>query len=251
MKTKSPYVLRDNDLLLTSLSSNAGEPRKYVLKFRDQPDTGKPREKLLSSGPSKLSTKELVAIILGTGTKKEDVMTMSERIIKEYGERSLTMMIDPKRISADMDIPMVKAMQLVAAGELGRRFFSHKETGLPTIRVADDVFEYAKDMRDLPREHLRGIYLDTHQRIIRDEVISIGTINSNIVHPREVLKAAIEYNAAAFILVHNHPSGVATPSISDIEITNQIIQAGKIVGINLLDHVIVTKNGFMSVAADY
>jgi DNA repair protein RadC len=244
MKSTYPYSIRDNDLLLTS-------SRKYVLKFRDQPDSGKPREKLTSYGPSKLSTKELVAIILVTGTKKEDVMVMSERIIKEYGERSLTMMTDPKKISSDMNIPLVKAMQLVAVGELGRRFFSRRETGLPVIRVAEDVFEYTKDMRDLSREHLRGIYLDTHQRIIHDEVISIGTINSNIVHPREVLKAAIEYNAAAFILVHNHPSGVSTASESDIEITNQIIEAGKIVEINLLDHVIVTKKGFSSVPVDY
>jgi DNA repair protein RadC len=106
-------------------------------------------------------------------------------------------------------------------------------------------------MRDLPREHLRGIYLDTHNRVIHDEVISIGTINSNIVHPREVFKAAIEYNAAAIILVHNHPSGVATPSASDIEVTKQIIEAGRIIGINLLDHIVVTHSGFVSIEADY
>lgn len=242
-------MLSDNDLLLTTIGSEFS--RKYVLKFRDFPDADKPREKLLDLGSSKLSTKELLAVILCTGTKKEDVMAMSERILKEYGERSLVMMTDPKKVSLDLDIPMVKAMQLVACGELGRRFFSRKETGLPVIRVAEDVYDYVKDMIDLPREHLRGIYLDTHQRVIHDEVISIGTINSNIVHPREILKAAIEYNAAAFILVHNHPSGVSTASESDIEITNQIIEAGKIIGINLLDHVIVTKKGFSSVPVDY
>ena len=251
MKTTrpSPYVLRDNDLLLTTAGSETS--RKYVLKLRDFPDAEKPREKLSDLGPSKLSTKELLAIILGTGTKKEDVIAMSERILKEYGERSLVMMTDPKKVSLDLDIPMIKAMQLVACGELGRRFFSRKETGLPIIRVAEDVYEYVKDMRDLPREHLRGIYLDTHQRVIHDEVISIGTINSNIVHPREIFKSAIEYNASAIILVHNHPSGISTPSASDIEITKQIIEAGKIVGINLLDHVIVTKDGFTSVPVDY
>ncbi len=247
MTTKSPYTLRDNDLVLTS----APVSRKYTLKLRDLPDTDKPREKLLAFGPSKLSTKELLAIILNAGTKKEDVMAMSERILKEYGERSLVMMTDPKRIATEMDIPLVKAFQLVACSELGRRFFSRNQTGLPVLRVAEDVYEYVKDMRDLPREHLRGIYLDTHHRVIHDEVISIGTINSNIVHPREIFKAAIEYNAAAVILVHNHPSGVATPSASDIEVTNQIIEAGKIVGINLLDHIVVTKNGFMSIAAEY
>jgi DNA repair protein RadC len=243
----SPYALRDNDLILTTSS----EPREYILKFRDLPDTDKPREKLISFGPSKLSTKELLAIVLGTGTKKEDVLAMSERILKEYGEKSLTMMTDPQRVSDDLEIPLVKAMQIVACSELGRRFFSKNDTGLAVIRIAQDVYEYTKDMRDLPREHLRGIYLDTHNRVIHDEVISIGTINSNIVHPREVLKSAIEYNAAAFILVHNHPSGVVTPSQSDIEVTKQIIEAGKIIGINLLDHVIVTKDAFISVQAEY
>ena len=242
-------MLKDNDLLLTP--SVATHSRPYVLKLRDLPNTDKPREKLLAYGPSKLSTKELLAVVLVNGTQKEDVFAISERILKEYGEQSLTMMTNPQQIATDMHIPLVKAMQLVACGELGRRFFSRKETGLPTIRVAEDVYEYTKDMRDLPREHLRGIYLDTHQRVIHDEIISIGTINSNLVHPREVFKAAIEYNAAAIILVHNHPSGVVTPSASDIEITKQIIEAGKIIGINLLDHVIVTKDSFMSVTAEY
>lgn len=248
MKTISPYAIKDNDLLLTT---EAAGSRKYVLKIKDLPDTDKPREKLAEYGPTNLSTKELIAIVLGTGTKNEDVLAMSERIIKEYGERSLTMMTDPKRVATDLDIPLIKASQLVACGELGRRFFSRNQNGLATIRVAEDVYEYTKDMRDLPREHLRGIYLDTHQRVIHDEVIFIGTINSNIVHPREILKAAIEYNAAAFILVHNHPSGVATPSASDIEVTKQLIEAGKIIGINLLDHIIVTKDSFKSIEADY
>lgn len=247
MTTASPYVLRDNDLLLTA----APVKKEYILKFRDLPEADKPREKLLSYGPSQLSTKELLAIVLGTGTKKEDVLTMSERILKEYGERSLAGMTDARRLSAELDLPMVKAMQVVACAELGRRFFSRNGHGLAVIRLPEDAYEYTKDMRDLPREHLRGIYLDTHNRVIHDEMISIGTINTNIVHPREIFKSAIEYNAAAFLLVHNHPSGISEPSISDIEITKQIIEAGKIIGINLLDHIIVTKEGFTSIEAEY
>lgn len=249
MKTSSPYHLRDNDLLLTSSPSQRG--REYVLKFRDLPATDKPREKLLEYGPAKLSIKELIALVLVTGTKKEDVLTIADRIVKEYGEKSLSRLTDPKRMAADLDMPLVKAMQVIACGELGRRFFLKNESGLAVIRVAEDAYEYTKDMRDLPREHLRGIYLDTHNRVIHDEMISIGTINSNIVHPREVFKSAIEYNAAAIILVHNHPSGISTPSLSDIEITKQLIEAGKIVGINLLDHIIVTKDGFTSIEAEY
>jgi DNA repair protein RadC len=106
-------------------------------------------------------------------------------------------------------------------------------------------------MRDLPKEHLRGIYLNTHHRIVHDETISIGTINTSITHPREVFKPGIEYGAVAVILVHNHPSGVVTPSEADIEITKQLVTAGKIVGIHLIDHVIVGKDSFASVNVDY
>ena len=249
MKIATPYTLRDNDLFLTTAPTTA--KREYVLKIRDLPETDKPREKLLSFGPTKLSTKELLAIVLVNGTTKEDVLSMSGRIVKEYGEKSLIAMTDAQRMSKDFDIPLGKAMQIVACGELGRRFFARNQSGLAVIRVAEEAYEYTKDMRDLPREHLRGIFLDTHNRVIHDEVISIGTINSNIVHPREVFKSAIEYNAAAVILVHNHPSGISTPSTSDIEITKQLIEAGKIVGINLLDHIIVTKDGFTSIEVEY
>jgi DNA repair protein RadC len=106
-------------------------------------------------------------------------------------------------------------------------------------------------MRDLPKEHLRGLYLDTHYQLIHDEVISIGSLTSNIIHPREVFRPALEYSASAVILAHNHPSGVAKPSEADILITRQIVEAGKILGISLLDHVIVTKTKFESVPSDY
>ena len=106
-------------------------------------------------------------------------------------------------------------------------------------------------MRNLPKEHLRGLYLNSHNRVIRDEVISIGTINSNMIHPREVFRPAIESNAAAVILAHNHPSGEVTPSEEDIEITKQLVQAGKIMGISLLDHVIITKDAFASISANH
>ena len=129
--------------------------------------------------------------------------------------------------------------------------YQKSDSGFKTIRTAKDVFEHCQDMRNLPKEHLRGIYLNTHHRIIHDEVISIGTINSNIIHPREVFRPAIEYNAVALVLVHNHPSNEAQPSAEDIEITRQLIEAGKLIGINILDHVIITRNEFISIDAKY
>jgi DNA repair protein RadC len=245
-KATPSYRVKDNALIITT-----NKEREYILTIHDLPSEDKPRQKLITLGPTSLKTSELLAVILNTGTKKEGVLSMSERIIKEYGENNILSMTDPQRVAHDFDIPLIKACTIVAAGELGRRYFKRKEVGRATLRVAKDVFEYAKDMRDLPKEHLKGIYLDSHNRVIHDEMISIGTINTNIVHPREVFRAAIEYNAAAVILVHNHPSGIVTPSDSDIKITKQLIEAGKIMGINLLDHIIVTKDSFLSIEVEY
>ena len=119
------------------------------------------------------------------------------------------------------------------------------------VRTAEDVFEHAKDMRGLPKEHLRGIYLNAHYKVIHDEVISIGTVDTNIVHPREVFKPALEYSAAAVILAHNHPSGELEASPADVAVTRQLVEAGRMLGIPLIDHVIVTREGFRSVPGDY
>lgn len=225
--------------------------REYPLTLHDLPSDEKPREKLISQGPEALSIPELVAAILVTGTTKEDLLEMSSRLIREFGEKSLMAAKDAAKLSKDMDIPIVKACQLVAAGELGRRFYDRDQSGFAVIRNAKDAYEYLQDMRNLPKEHLRGLYLNSHNRILRDVVISIGTLDSNIVHPREVFREALECNAAAVVLAHNHPSGEADPSPQDVEITKQLVQAGKILGIAVLDHVIIAKDSFISIKVDY
>jgi DNA repair protein RadC len=192
-----------------------------------------------------------MAIILNTGTKTEGVLEMSARIIREYGEKSIMSEKNVDKLSSELNIPEVKASQIVACGEIGRRLYEKKDSGFAIIRTAKDVYDYLKDMHNLPKEHLRGLYLNSHNRVIHDEVISIGTINTNIVHPREVFRPAIEHSAAALVLAHNHPSDNATPSAQDIEITHQLIQAGKIIGINVLDHVIITKSTYVSINAQY
>jgi DNA repair protein RadC len=225
--------------------------REYTLTIKDLPPEGKPREKLVSHGPDALSIKELLAVVLTTGTTKEDVLEMSSRIIRDYGEKSILAEKDASKLSADLDIPIVKACQIVAVGELGRRVYDKNISGFTTIRNAKDAYDYLQDMRNLPKEHLRGLYLNSHSHIIRDEVISIGTINANMIHPREVFRPALECNAAAIIIAHNHPSGSVEPSLEDIDITHQLIQAGKLIGISLLDHVIITKDSYASVKANY
>ncbi len=239
------YIIPDTTLILDRSS------HEYPLLLRDLPSEEKPREKLLSQGPEALTVRELLSVVLVTGTTKEDVVQMADRIIRDYGERSILASRDAKQLAEEMDIPMVKALQIVAVGELGKRYYDKNHNGFTTIRTAQDVYEYLQDMRNLSKEHLRGLYLNTHNRIVRDEVISIGTMNTSIIHPREVFRLGVECNAAAVILAHNHPSGEVTPSAQDIEITRQLVQAGKILGIRVLDHVIITKDAFASVNAEY
>ncbi len=242
---KSYYILKNNEKIIDNLG------KRYHLKIRDLPQDEKPREKILKHGVSVLSVSELLSVILNTGTKKEGVLEMSARIIKEYGEKGIMCEKDPKSLAKNFDIPLIKATQIVACAELGRRFFQQNNFSNPVIRTAREVYEYVKDMHNLSKEHLRGIYLNAQYKVIHDEVISIGTVDANIIHPREVFKPAIEHCAVAFILVHNHPSGITTPSEADMAITEQLIKTGQILGVDLIDHVIVTKDSFLSIPAKY
>lgn len=244
----NPYIIKDTDIFMKSSTEDV---RVYDLRLRDLPKEEKPREKLLTYGPAPLSLAELVAVVLNVGTKAEDVLSMSKRLVKEYGASALSAQIDPQKLSEDLNIPIGKACQIIACSEIGRRLYKKNDIGLAVIRTAKDAYEYLKDMHSLPKEQLRGIYLDTHNRVIYDEVISIGTINTNLVHPREVFRPALEYGAVAVVLAHNHPSGIVSPSTADIEITKQLVQAGKIIGIHVLDHVVIGKSGFQSVEVDY
>ncbi len=240
-----PYALRDTTLLLDE------DERRYTLTIRDLPEEDKPREKLLKNGPSALTARELLAIILVSGTTKEDVLSMSSRIMKEYGEKLIMDRTDPAELAAELDIPIGKALQMVAVSELGRRFYAKNDHAAPTLRTARDVYEHVSAMRTLPKEHLRGLYLNAHYKLIHDEVISIGTLDSNILHPRDVFRPALEYSAAGIILAHNHPSGSIEASAPDIRITEQLVEAGTLIGIDLIDHVIVSKEGFRSVPVAY
>ena len=242
---QTAYSLQDHSLILDN------PDRQYPLQIKDLPTEDKPREKLIKNGPDALSTPELLAVVLGTGTKKEEIMAMSYRLIKEYGEKSIANQTNPKLLEKELNVPLAKSCQIVACFELGRRFFQETKGRAAVIRTPKQAFQYLADMRDLPKEQLRGIYLNSRHRVVHDEVISIGSLTTNIVHPREVFRPALEHAAVAVILAHNHPSGTAKPTESDVAITEQLVKAGKILGIDLLDHVIITKNRFASVPVDY
>lgn len=240
--TSYDYTLNSEPLILDNPS------KRYVLTIRDLPNEEKPREKLISGGPSVLTSQELLAIVLEKGTRKEGVLEMTERIVREYGERNIFTHTDAKALSESSDLPIGKAMQVVAVGELGRRFFRKEKNGSAIIRTAQDAYEYTADMRTLKKEHLRGIYLNAHYQVIHDEVISIGTVDANIVHPREVFRPALACSAVGVVLVHNHPSGILEPSAEDRRVTKQIKEAGALIGIELVDHLVVTADGFKSIA---
>jgi DNA repair protein RadC len=162
----------------------------------------------------------------------------------QYGEQAIFTEGDVGKIEKVLGLSPVQACQVVAAFELGKRLF-----GRPTevfLRSPEEVFEYAKDMARLKQEHLRGLYLDTRNRLIRDEVITIGTLNESLAHPREIFHPAVETHAAAIILVHNHPSGDPFPSRDDIELTKQIYEASRLMEIEVLDHVIIGNKRYYS-----
>lgn len=249
----SVYPISSTMLVLSSKEEkgyNNTETKPYSIAFRDLPSEDKPRERLSTLGASALSTAELLAVVLSVGTKSEDVYSMAQRMLREYGERSLATFTNPNDVVTQLNIPLGKATQIVAAIELGRRLFEPKGSAA-LIRTPQDVFAYVNDMKSLPKEHLRGIYINAQYRVVHDEVISIGTIDANLVHPREVFRPAISYSAAAVILVHNHPSGDPEPSAQDVAITKQLVEAGKLVGIHIVDHIIVTENGYKSVPVTY
>jgi DNA repair protein RadC len=207
----------------------------------------RPREKMLAAGPQALSIAELVAVLWGVGTKREEVLVMAKRTLREYGEKAVGNELSPERLAEAADIPLQKACQLVAGFELGRRYYAHSN-GRPTqVRNMDQAFNYLRDIGASNKEQLRGLYLNSRYQVIHDEVISVGSLTANIVHPREVFQPAVEHSAAAVIIAHNHPSGVLEPTAADLEVTAQLRAAGELLGVPLLDHLIISSTDYISI----
>lgn len=245
LTSRQSYRLFDNDAVLED--GNA----PYVLRVKDLPNEERPREKMLAAGSKSLTQAELVAVLWGVGTRKEDVLTMAKRTLQEYGEKTAYDECSPKDLSEALGIPLAKACQLAAAFELGRRTYATGHGGQPAqVRTPQQAYHYFKDMGASSKEQLRGLYLGSRYQVVYDEVISIGSLTSNIVHPREVFQPAVERGAVAVIIAHNHPSGSLEPSEADIQVTNQLVAAGKILGIDLLDHLVITEGDWRSIVED-
>jgi len=214
-------------------------------RIKDLPKIERPREKLISKGPQNLKDEDLLAILLRTGREGKNVLELARQVLTQYPKKRLLKMRYEDLIKIK-GINSAKACTILASIELVKRALEKGEETLPIIRSTKDVIAQAVYMRDKAREHLMTIYLNARNEMIFKKPMFIGTLNANLVHPREIFQEALKQNAASVILVHNHPSGDAEPSEDDLTITKRIIEAGKTMGIDVLDHVIIAKNKVFS-----
>jgi len=220
------------------------------LSIKDLPKEERPRERMQRYGAQALSDAELLAVLIRTGTPSESALVLSQRILKGNGAKSgLCFVADSsiEELSEIRGIGIAKSVQIKAAVELGRRISSYSSRNPTAINTPVDVKNLLmEEMRFLEKEHFKVILLNIKNHVISVEDISVGSLNSSIVHPREVFKPAIRRSSAAIILVHNHPSGDPTPSREDVDITRRLTEAGKILGIEVVDHVIIGNGIYIS-----
>jgi DNA repair protein RadC len=217
------------------------------LVLRQIPKEERPRERLLHYGAEALSNSELLAILLRTGTANESAVKLAGKVLAACGGlRHLTDMT-VEQLTAIKGIGLAKALQLKAGIELGRRLSRSRLEDAPAVRSPREAAELVHDeLRYLTKEHFIVLFLNTKNRVIGKETMSIGSLNASIVHPREVFRSAIRRNSASIICAHNHPSGDPTPSPEDIEVTRRLSEAGKLIGIELLDHIIIADQAHVS-----
>ena len=219
------------------------------LTIKELPEDERPREKMLAKGPEALSPAELLAILLRTGTKRDSAVGVAQRLLKKYEATGLAAFacLTPQELSQESGIGPAKAVAIAAAIELGKRINSLAAAGRPVIRSPRDAAELMMArLRFENKEQFMALVLSTKNHVLATPVISVGTLNASIVHPRELFRQAINYAAASLILVHNHPSGDPSPSQEDIDLTVKLVEAGKLLDIKVLDHVIIGDNRYVS-----
>ena len=220
------------------------------MRIKDIPWWNRPGSKLKRKGVGSLDPAELLAIIFGVGNKDESAIDMSNRLLKKYSFNELASLslFELKKELKDE----VKAMKIHAMFEIFKITNKVKRKGFkPTIESAKDVYNYFVDeLKDKKKEHFYALLLDSKNRIIKEELISVGTLNSSLVHPREVFKEAIKNSANAIILVHNHPSGDCEPSDKDFEVNEMLSKTGGILNIKVLDHIVIGNEGYFSFKMD-
>jgi DNA repair protein RadC len=215
--------------------------------LRNVPHEERPRERMIQYGAEALSHTELLAILLRTGTKRESAVHLAGKILKECGNLRNLLDMSMSELTAIKGIGPAKAVQLRAGIELGRRIIRSGNGEVVTVRKPQDAANYVmEELRYLKKEHFICLFLNTKNHIIARETLSIGTLNASLVHPREVFRAAVKAGSASIICVHNHPSGDPMPSPEDIALTKRLVEAGELMGIEVLDHLVIGDGRFIS-----
>ncbi|CBZ04900.1 JAB domain-containing protein [Clostridium botulinum] len=216
-------------------------------KIKDLPKNERPQERLIRYGAEVLSNSELLAVILRTGTKNQNIMMLASSLIKETGGLDQLFNQSIEELTKIKGIGVTKAVQILALSELSKRFKTYKSGNEYKINTPLDVSNLVmEDMKYLKQEKLKILILNTKNIVTYTRDVFIGTLNSSIVHPREIFCEAIKKNGASIIICHNHPSGDPTPSKEDINITLRLKECGKLIGIDLLDHIIIGENKYVS-----
>jgi len=219
------------------------------MKITTLPLHVRPREKLKRLGTSQLKDHELLALVLRTGTVKHDVLELSKKILRHRKLEQLSRM-SLEEMERYEGLGESKASSVAAAFEIGKRVYDTKTSEPVIVNSPSDVSMQLNDIKSASKEHFVAFLLNARNHLLRRETVSIGTLSTSLVHPREVFEPAIRYKSASVIVAHNHPSGDPTPSDADIRITTQLVKAGEILGIEILDHVIVSKQTFLSMKAE-
>jgi DNA repair protein RadC len=216
-------------------------------RITDLSTADRPRERLAELGPQALSNAELIAILLRVGVVGENAVQMSQRLLQEFGSLNGLHRASVLEISKSHGMGLAKAAQIKAAIELGVRLRLESPDERPAIHSPADAAALVQyEMSALPQEHLRVMNLDTRNKVINIEKLYVGTLNASTVRVAEIFKPAIQRNAAGIIILHNHPSGDPTPSPEDVALTRSIVQAGKLLDIEVLDHLVIGQNRWIS-----
>jgi DNA repair protein RadC len=219
----------------------------YRPLIRDLPTGERPRERLIRAGEGALSTSELLAIILRTGTGGESVLDMASRLLSYYGGLAGLARASFAELEAERGMGEAKTSQLKAAIELGRRMLLSSPEDRFLVRSPSDVAQLLMaEMAHLQQEHFQVLYLDTRNRLLGSERVYVGSLNASHIRVAEVFRDAVKRNCAAIIVAHNHPSGDPTPSPEDVEVTRQLVAAGNLLDIEVLDHLIIGQQRFVS-----
>jgi DNA repair protein RadC len=230
---------------MSSLNPQSIERSPKRKRMKDFPLADRPRERMLMKSAKHLSEAELVAILLGTGSAKQNVLALSQSIMRQFPQK-LLLKVALQDLVKIPGVGKSKAARILAALELGERLYAPSSLTKVTITSTEELLPHVRDIAGKKQEYLLALYLSTRNELLQKEVVGVGSLNSMLITPKEIFHHALTSPCASIIVVHNHPSGDPTPSEDDIHFTRRIHEAGEVMSIPLIDHVIVSTSGYFS-----